>query len=371
MTTPKKIFLVIGSGSFPGGSSSMFRNDIVSALQNLGYLVEMLQFDKVLKTVKSSEDSKAILQEVILQKYHDTGPHDYFLSFLSSQQVNGELFDIIKRSSFTINWTCNLHQFEELHKDIACHVDLNTYATLKHKDMYDSINANSCWMPFGANPNNYSKYLTNSKQQDFSFIGTAYGQRPYYILRLLQSNIPIKIFGYGWKKNSFIRHFLKGILPLWASPFLKHNLRNRIFDIVRRDDYIRKIVSMQNDIKVLSDDEFMYTISSSRMSLNFPESRFNHDVNDPRIFHCMNLRDFEIPMGGSMLITQYSKELEHFYIDGEEVVSFKNEEEMIDLCNFYLNNQRSVSQISQMGYERAVANHTWENRFSELFNSIT
>ena len=168
-----------------------------------------------------------------------------------------------------------------------------------------------------------------------------------------------------------IRHLLRSILPLFAVPFVKYNLRNRIYETVKRDDYIRQIVSMHNEISTLSDDEFIHNMASSRISINFPESRFNHDVNDPRIYHCMNLRDFEIPMSSSMLLTQYSKELEHFYIDGEEVVSFKNEEEMIDLCNFYLNNEREVLKISQMGYKRAVANHTWEIRFSELFNSIS
>ena len=61
------------------------------------------------------------------------------------------------------------------------------------------------------------------------------------------------------------------------------------------------------------------------------------------------------------------KELEHFYEDGKEVISFNNEHELLDKVHFYSRNKKSGEIIAQAGYERAIKDHTWESRFSDLF----
>ena len=103
------------------------------------------------------------------------------------------------------------------------------------------------------------------------------------------------------------------------------------------------------------------------MTLNFPEARNNHNFMDPNMIWGVNFRDFEAPMSGALLITQFSKELEHFYEDGKEVISFNNEHELLDKVNFYSRNKKSGEIIAQAGYERAIKDHTWESRFRDLF----
>jgi len=75
-------------------------------------------------------------------------------------------------------------------------------------------------------------------------------------------------------------------------------------------------------------------------------------------------------MSGALLLTQYSDELEYFYKDGEEVVSFKNEFEMVDKIKYYLSHPSELNKIAQNGNERARQEHTWENRFNQLFDYL-
>ena len=59
-----------------------------------------------------------------------------------------------------------------------------------------------------------------------------------------------------------------------------------------------------------------------------------------------------------------------FYKDGEEVISFHNEHDLIDKCRFYSSNEESRVKIAESGYKRAIAEHTWENRFNKLFDVL-
>ena len=104
--------------------------------------------------------------------------------------------------------------------------------------------------------------------------------------------------------------------------------------------------------------------------MNFPESRINHDYFNAEVLFGCNHRDFEVTMSGALLMTQYSDELEHFFIDGKEVISFKNEFEMIDKIKYYMSNERESLKIATAGYERALKEHTWEKRFEDLFDHL-
>ena len=120
----------------------------------------------------------------------------------------------------------------------------------------------------------------------------------------------------------------------------------------------------------LTDKEMIEIYGSSKIILNFPESRVNHDYYNPEVLFGCNHRDFEVPMSGALLMTQYSDELEYFFNDGKEAISFKNEFEMIDKIKYYLSNENESEKIAMAGYERALKDHTWERRFADLFDYL-
>ena len=370
MTSRKlKIFLVMGSGAAPVANSEIFKN-IYDALRSLGHSVYLVQFDKFLAGVTSKKinQRKRLLEDYLIKSFHKNKPFDYLISFLSDEQVTPRFYNEIKDEAFKINWSCNAHQFEILHKEISPHLDLNTYISLKHEDFYKSVGAKSYWMPMAANENVYK----TSPNQDIkiSFVGTAYGNRPYYIWRLLQSGIELKIFGPNWGLKNDIRNFLKIYITPLIFNFLGKKKRLTYLEKIFRTNLLQQISSLTSVGGIPNDDEYTDIISRSIVSLNFPESRMNNDYLNPEVIFGCNLRDFEIPLSKSMLLTQHSNELSYFFDEGKEVVSFTNESDMIDKAKFYSNNEKASKKIALAGYKRAKNEHTWKKRFDSLFEEI-
>jgi spore maturation protein CgeB len=371
MNTKKlKILLVMGSGSDPADNNQLFKNNIYGSLQLLGHEVHLVHFDVFLASINEPNESirKTRLEEHILTEYRNKGPFDYFLGFLEDSLVSPSIFNELKNEVFTINWSCNSHQFETLHKKISPFIDLNTYISKGHKQLYDSVGAKSFWSPMAASDQIYKP--RNVKDIDISFIGSAYGNRPYYIWRLLQSNIPLEIFGTGWKyENS-----LKNLLRLYIAPIVYNFYnRSRLLDNLDKTKRINliKLISEYSEVGLnVSDEEYAEILSRSKVSLNFPESRRNHDYLNPEVTFGCNFRDFEIPLSGAMLMTQDSEELDYFYERETEVIAFGNENDMIEKARYYSSHSSAAEKIARKGHERAISDHTWQRRFDQLFQHL-
>ena len=154
--------------------------------------------------------------------------YDVFLSFLAESVIIPEMFEELKGEIYTINYTTNYHQFEDLHKNIAPHISLNTYISLPHKKAYDLVGANSYWLPMAANPDFYNVQNQNLLY-DASFVGSAYASRPNYIWRILQNDININVFGPGWLHNRISEKIIKDYIRYLRYPFL--GCENKIRDI--------------------------------------------------------------------------------------------------------------------------------------------
>jgi spore maturation protein CgeB len=118
----------------------------------------------------------------------------------------------------------------------------------------------------------------------------------------------------------------------------------------------------------LTDNEFANKLSNSAIVINFNESRYNNDYLNHNVLFGCNLRDFESTMSGTFSLTQYSEELYDFFEEGKEVVSFKNEFELVDKLKYYKAHPIEREKIAYNGYLRAIKDHTWQNRFDKFFN---
>ena len=74
---------------------------------------------------------------------------------------------------------------------------------------------------------------------------------------------------------------------------------------------------------------------------------------DPRLDPCCNLRTFDIPSCGAMLLSEYSGELEEYFRLDKEAVSFSSGEEMCDKIAFYLRHDDSREEIARRGWEKS------------------
>lgn len=79
-----------------------------------------------------------------------------------------------------------------------------------------------------------------------------------------------------------------------------------------------------------------------------------------------NMRLFEATGSGCLLITDSKKDINKFFNINEEIVIFKNKEDLINKINFYLNYQEKLKKIADAGKKKTITVHNYKNRVSEL-----
>ena len=100
--------------------------------------------------------------------------------------------------------------------------------------------------------------------------------------------------------------------------------------------------------------------SSSRIGFN---SSISNDI---------NMRIFEILACGCFLLTNKIKGngFEELFTDGKDLVTYRNNKEMLELIDYYLRNEAERQRIAESGYGLAIGRHTYYHRVQKMFNYI-
>lgn len=102
---------------------------------------------------------------------------------------------------------------------------------------------------------------------------------------------------------------------------------------------------------------------TSAVSLNFTI---------PNIHTGIPLRVWDVLGSRGFLLTNHQKEMDSYFNDGEDLVWFDSEEELIDKARFYLDEKRTAlrRKIAQSGYEKVCACHTFDHRVAQIISEI-
>ena len=159
------------------------------------------------------------------------------------------------------------------------------------------------------------------------FIGTFERQRAESLLFLAKNGIKIRIWGFGWKNNSDIKHpnLIIEDSPLWG------------------DDYLK-------------------VLCSTDINLNFLRKE-NRDL--------QTTRSIEIPASCSFMISEYSTEHEKLFKGNYEAVYFKDNTDLLNKVKFYLKNSEEIKRIARNGYKRCLdSKYFYAEVFKEIFNKF-
>ncbi len=88
---------------------------------------------------------------------------------------------------------------------------------------------------------------------------------------------------------------------------------------------------------------------------------------DRKIFSIKG-RDFEVPGCSSLLLTKDTKEITDYFIPGEDIVTYRDASDAAEKIAYYLKNEDEREKIAKKGYERVLSEHTYKNRFLEIFD---
>ncbi len=156
--------------------------------------------------------------------------------------------------------------------------------------------------------------LQTKKKYDISFIGQPYGERGYYIKKLNE-------FAH---KQKLVAHFPRAS----GSKF------------------------------ILTYENINEIYNQSKINIAFAPKEQPGRI--------INLRSYEICMSGNFQLVQYTPCLEEFFEYDNEIAGWKNTKDLITQVRYYLNNPDERERIAKKGYERAIKQHTWTHRFSQV-----
>lgn len=93
---------------------------------------------------------------------------------------------------------------------------------------------------------------------------------------------------------------------------------------------------------------------------------FNISIKDD-----INMRVFEALSTGSFLLTNWIPTIDHLFIDGKNLVTYKTLDEMVDKAKYYLNHEKEREKIAESGYEAFMKNHTYKHRVERILEKVS
>lgn len=304
--------------------------------------------------------SQRIVDDV--RRTHSTTGIDLFFSYFYSAMILTEAVQSIRALGVpTVNFYCNsIHQFH-LIKEIAPYYDYCMFPEREAEPRYVAVGANPVHVQMAANPRFYRPYAV-AREYPVTFVGQKYLNREEYVHHLFANGLDVRVWGPGWQT---------GIVPqLPSSPYRRaRGLIGLLKHRLRREAKPQEPHGLPRDCcgPPLSDEELVKMYSRSLVSLGFSE------VQDPltgEIKRHIRLRDFEAPMSGAFYLVGYQEELAEYYELDKEIVCYYDRDDLLDKVRYYLDHEHEAERIRQAGLARARRDHSWENRFAQLFEVI-
>ena len=189
---------------------------------------------------------------------------------------------------------------------------------------------NTAYVPLATDPKRYKDMdISEEDRKDFGydicFVGSPYPNRVEVLDSLRQYKLGV--FGDGWAKY-FLRRGKK--IP----------------------SYYRGKAIGEKVIKIYR---------SSKIVLN---------IHDLATIEGVNTRTFEILACGASELVEYKKSLETLFKIGEEIISYRNLEELHQLVDYYCRNIKELKEISGKGRQRVLRDHTWNHRVEKIVDTL-
>jgi spore maturation protein CgeB len=271
--------------------------------------------------------------------------NERILKFIKEKNFNFVIFSLHK-DEFETEMLNNIRKYTRticLFHDDTWRKDFTNYwsdffdyhTTTDIYSLETNIKNNKIYFPYGCNENIYKKILNEKKIYDISFVGSWHPHREWVIKKLKKKNFNVKAFGFGWPEGP-VSH--ENMIKIFNQTKINLNLSNTISWDLR------------------------YLLSTPRGIVNSIRSKKNAEQLKGRVF--------EINGCGAFQLTNYVDGLELFYKLREEIGIFNDINDLINKVFFYLEREYLIEQISERAFHRTLKDHTYKQRFNDLFKKI-
>jgi len=200
-------------------------------------------------------------------------------------------------------------------------IDYQLISQLQFIKKYDSYKLP--WYDLlGADTNKF-RPLNLKKKYDVVFIGTPKGDRLKYMRYLLKKKVNFAIGGAGWDAYPEFKKYYLGKIP---------------------------------------DEEFIKIINETKISLCFSQNFFS----SPHVLE----RSLAVNACKSFALTEYVAGYFPKFIEGNDIVTFKNEAALLEKINYYLKHEKEREKIAQQAYKKVTNQFSNDKMMGDAFRSI-
>ena len=297
---------------------------------------------------------KEKMNKMLIEAVNEKKP-DLCFFFLRADEIKKETIREIsdKKGITTLNWFADDHwRFDNFSKYWAPCFSWVVTTDCKSLKKYDRIGYGNVILSQWAYNHFFPKPLDRGKIYDIVFIGQPHGKRKKMIERIKRAGIDIKCWGYGWPRGrisqkEMIRIYCQSKIGLNSPNSSTRTVLNSIGGIFfQKKDKSLKLISPYywiDNIKSLIEKNKRTQLKQS---------------------------NFEIPGCGTLLLAGSSNDFKDYYKDGQEVIIYKNTNELIEKIKYYLKHDGDRETIARAGYELTLKEHTYEKRFQQIFKKI-
>ena len=188
---------------------------------------------------------------------------------------------------------------------------------------------NSEYLKLGFEPSILKNFKNQKRKYDVVFIGgfTRHHKDGNDLLEKLAQEIKVDFWGYGEENLNN------------NSPILRHFHKDRIFG--------KDMFSVLNQTKIF----------------------INRHINTASEY-ANNMKLYEATGMGALLLTDQKKNLSDIFLQGKEVVSYKDTKDLIKKTKYYLKHPAKARKIALAGQQKTLISHNYLNRMKEMVSLL-
>lgn len=320
-------------------------------LDNSKHKIIYFPFDVIMQNEGRNKMNQKLLEIALKEK-----PDLCFVGMLDNEIKKNTLDKLKKLGITTLGWFGDDHwRFDSYSKYYAPYFFWIATTDPSAPEKYKKIGyPNAIYAPSAANTNIF-KPVSSKKKIEVSFIGSRTKERAKVINIIIQSGLPLEVYGSGWSNG---RVSEKELVRIISESKISINLSTPSFYIgiksiarlfLKRYSFHRSVLHIKPDFW-----NFLRNLREWQLK-KIPQ---------------IKARIFEISACRTMLITQNIDYLKDHYKISEEIISYSDTSNLIEKIRYYLSHDAEREIIAQRGYERTIRDHSYEKRFRDLFTKI-
>jgi spore maturation protein CgeB len=300
-------------------------------------------FDKILDVGKKKFNQELI--DVVLQE-----KPDLFFAFMYTDELDPLVLTEIKKKTTSIAWFADDYwRFFNYSRHWPPYFSkiITTYSGAV--DWYKKAGYDNVILSQWACNASVYKPVNIGKDIDVSFVGQKKSGRVRVIDALRSAGINVQCFGFGWPNGKVSN---EEMLKIFGRSKICLNLtdRKRLWD----PSVIGRIFFRKSINKIVPD---WHLADNFGAYLHFATPH-------------THARPFELAGCRAFVISGWSEDIGKFYKENEEMVFYKDTDDLIRKIKHYLPLQEEREKIAKAGYERTMKEHTYEKRFLDIFKEL-